>query len=218
MLKQVLIFIFSFSFITNFAQEKANPVKIINKEIPEIIENQIKEALKYYPELAETHIDFKFKDNIKNAFMVAQPKWYGVFQGKTKRAYTIKMKRNFQLKDASVPIEKIPSEVVIGWIAHELGHIMDYEKRSGIALLGFGVSYITSTRFLIRAEQTADVHAIDHGLGNYIINTKHYILDHEGISKKYKKKIRTYYMSPEMVVQYIEESDYDYDYEEDTEI
>lgn len=206
-----------FPFISN-AQDDTDRVDFLNnKTIPAVIAEEVEAALSYYPSLADTRIEFVFKDNINNSFMVAQPKWYGVFQGKNKRSYVIKMGREFQLNDnQSVPIEDLPENVLEGWIAHELGHIMDYKDRSGIALIGFGIRYITSKNYLINAEQMADIYAIDHGLGDFLISTKHFILDHDDIPSQYKKRIKRFYMSPEMVVQLIEESGIDID--EDSEI
>ncbi|MGK7391111.1 MAG: hypothetical protein ACNS60_12200 [Candidatus Cyclobacteriaceae bacterium M2_1C_046] len=209
-----ILFLFPF---TVSAQINIDSVDYLaNKSIPAVIAEEVESALSYYPELANTPIDFVFSKNIKKAFMVAQPKWYGIFQKKKNRGYIIKMGREFQLNDnKTVPIEDLPENVLEGWIAHELGHIMDYKDRSGIGMMGFGLRYITSKKFLINAEQMADVHAIDHGLGNYLISTKHFILDHDDIPSQYKKRIKRFYLSPEMVVQLIEESNMA---EEDSEI
>lgn len=209
-----LLFLFPFTLSAQIPTDSVD--YLVNKSIPEVIAEEVESALSYYPELANTHIEFVFSKNIKNAFMVAQPKWYGIFQKKKNRAYIIKMGREFQLNDnKSVPIEDLPENVLEGWIAHELGHIMDYKDRSGIAMMGFGICYITSKRFLINAEQMADIYAIDHGLGSFLISTKHFILDHDDIPSQYKKRIKRFYLSPEVVVQLIEESNDD---EEDSEI
>jgi hypothetical protein len=39
-------------------------------------------ALSHYPELEDVEIEFRYKNNIKNAFMQAQPKLANLFKGK----------------------------------------------------------------------------------------------------------------------------------------
>lgn len=183
---------------------KQDTMVITNKNIPEIIENPIKEALSHYPSLADTRIDFVFRDNINKSFMQAQPRWYGVFQRKKKRHYVIQMSPVMELNNQSIPIEEIPHQVIVGWIGHELGHIMDYTHRTGVGLIAFGVGYVSSQRYKIGAEQMADIYAISHGLGSQILATKEFILENANIDPTYQEKIKTYYMSPEEVLERIQ--------------
>ncbi|MEK6479086.1 hypothetical protein WJR50_16180 [Catalinimonas sp. 4WD22] len=178
-----------------------------NKNIPEIIRKEVIEALSHYPELAETPIDFVFRKDIIKSFMQAQPKWYGIFQGKKKRRYIVKITPALKLKNKSIPIEELPTDALVGWFGHELGHIMDYKNRSGFALLRFGIGYMTSEKYLMKAEQRADLYAINHHLGSEILSTKHFILDHAQIPLAYKERIRRLYMSPEEVMEIIDADD-----------
>ncbi len=177
-----------------------------NKVIPETLKNEILEALSYYPELENTHIDFLFYKNIKGSVMQAQPKiktmW---FRNKSKRSYKVKISRHLHLVHRDMKVEEVPHDVLVGWIGHELGHIMDYRDRSNLAMACFGVNYVCSKRFLRKAERNADKYAISHGLSDYIIETKHFILDHAKFPKAYKEKIRELYMSPEDVIASVEE-------------
>lgn len=186
--------------------EKSNMV-IRNKNIPSIIEAPIKEALSHYPELADTRIDFVFRENIKKSFMQAQPRWYGIFQRKKNRSYVIQMTPVMMLNNQSIPIEEIPHQVIVGWIGHELGHVMDYNHRMGVGLVAFGIGYVTSSRYKTGAEHMADIYAISHGLGSQILATKEFILDNAHIDKTYKNKIKSFYMSPEEVLERIQQNE-----------
>lgn len=176
-----------------------------NKIIPDIIKNEVHIALSFYPSLANTKIDFVFKENIKKSFMQAQPRWNSLFRNKKNRSYVILITPVFHLQGQSIPIEDLPKDVLVGWIGHELGHIMDYMNRSSLSLIGYGCGYIASRRYKTRAEKVADIHAIDHGMGQYIYEAKQYILNHAHIPEIYKDRIKRFYMSPEEVMMLVEE-------------
>lgn len=168
-----------------------------NKVIPNEIRELTLEALSYFPDLINTKIDFQFKNNIHGSVMQAQPKVGSLFvHSKENRAYKIKISRNLFLEDNPIPIEQLPDDVLLGWIGHELGHIQDYIERGSMNLLGFGVKYYLSNSFVTKAEIAADSYAVAHGLGEKIIATKNFVLNHDQIPLAYKQKIEALYLSP----------------------
>ena len=168
-----------------------------NKVIPNEIRELTLEALSYFPDLINTKIDFQFKNNIHGSVMQAQPKVGSLFMhSKENRAYKIKISRNLFLEDNPIPIEQLPDDVLLGWIGHELGHIQDYIERGSMNLLGFGVKYYLSNSFVTKAEIAADSYAVAHGLGEKIIATKNFVLNHDQIPLTYKQKIEALYLSP----------------------
>lgn len=176
-----------------------------NKTIPQEIRQVVLEALSYFPDLIHTEIDFQFKNAIHGSVMQAQPKISSLlFQNKQNRAYRIKISRYLALEDDTLPIESLPKEVLLGWIGHELGHIKDYLDRSAFNLLGFGVKYYLSNTFISEAEIAADSYAVAYGLGEKIIATKNFVLNHEKIPLDYKKKIETLYLSPGEILSMVE--------------
>lgn len=168
-----------------------------NKVIPDEMREIILTALAFYPELKDTDIEFVFKDNIRKSVMQAQPKLGTIFKRKSSRGYVIKISRYLKLSHEKVDITTLPFEVLVGWIGHELGHIMDYKDRGTFSMMGFGVRYILSTRFVLRAERAADLNALKHGLGSNIMKTKNFVLNHADIPSVYKERIKRLYMSPE---------------------
>jgi hypothetical protein len=172
-----------------------------NKTIPKVLEKEILKALSFYPELERTEIYFVFKQKIRGSVMQAQPKISTMFNAQ--RAYNINISALFKLKHSAIPIHQIPSDIIVGWIGHELGHVMDYENRSLGGMVGFGLGYLFSSRFVRSAERIADTYAVIHGLGNYILKTKHFILDHASLSEKYKQKIARLYLSPDDIVEQV---------------
>lgn len=181
-----------------------------NKEIPDEIRSVTLEALSYFPELLDTYIDFEFKKNISGSVMQAQPRVRSlIVNNKENRRYKIKISRFLELEDEMVPMEDLPRDVLLGWIGHELGHIKDYVGRSSINLMGFGAKYYCSSRFVTKAEIAADTYAVSCGMGDKIVATKNFVLNHDRLPEAYKNKIRSLYMSPGEIMSMVEVSEED---------
>ena len=178
---------------------------ITNKTIPKEIQDKVYEALKFFPSLAKTPIEFKFKKNIKKSTMQAQPKFSTIFRGKRSRCYMIFISEKFKISGAELSTRDIPHDVFVGWIGHELGHVMDYENMNNLQLVWFGFKYILLENHIIHAERKADHYAVKQGMEAYILKTKNFILNHADITETYKKRIKRYYLSPEEIMQLVSE-------------
>lgn len=185
------------------AMISTDSITLENKTIPESIKQEALTALSHYPELYDAKIIFKFKDHIKKSTMQAQPTWASFLKPKKDRGYIILISRSIQIETKEYTIEDIPSDVLVGWLGHELGHVMDYQDRSAAGMLIFGFKYLFSSKHIKEVERTADTYAIQHGMGDYILNTKNFILDNASISEKYKERLRSFYLSPEEVMELI---------------
>lgn len=174
-----------------------------NKQIPAVIEENVLKALSFYPELKKTTINFIFKKNIKTSVMQAQPVFTTLLKRRKHRSYRINISSEFKLTHSVMPINQIPDDVMVGWLGHELGHILDYESRSNTGMISFGYRYYFSSEYVKSAEVTADTYAVNHGLGKYIISTKRFILDHAELPKAYKDKIARLYLSPDVIVEQV---------------
>ena len=185
---------------------QAQNINLENKIIPESIKKEATEALSFYPELWNTAIEFKFKENIKKSTMQAQPRFSSIFKRKEKREYLILISRKIQIEGEHFTMDDIPSDVKVGWIGHELGHVMDYDDRTNVGLIILGIKYLFSASSIRKIERTADSYAISHGMGDYILTTKNFILENANLSEKYKDRIRRLYISPEEVMELINEN------------
>lgn len=185
--------------------QQKDSLKFSNKIVPDIIWREAYVALSHYPELKNTPIEIRFKDGIKKSFMQAQPKFSGLFKNRKNRSYFIFINEKFKIEDEIFDVSTVPSDVLIGWIGHELGHIMDYRDRSALDLVWFGIRYITSKNYIRDAERAADTYAVNHGLGENIIATKDFILNHSKLSKTYKDRIKNLYLSQEEIIVLIDE-------------
>ncbi|WP_166435202.1 hypothetical protein [Christiangramia sabulilitoris] len=185
--------------------QQKDSLKFKNKVVPDVIWREAYVALSHYPELRDTPIEFKFKKKIKKSFMQAQPKLGGLLKNRKNRSYVIYMNEKFKIEDEVFDVTAVPSEVLIGWLGHELGHIMDYRDRSALEMVWFGVRYLTSDNYIREAERVADTYAVNHGLGQEIIATKNFIINHSRLSDTYKNRIQDLYLSPEEIMVLINE-------------
>ncbi|MFW6019389.1 MAG: hypothetical protein ACOCPM_02310 [Bacteroidales bacterium] len=168
--------------------------------IPEEIKHVTLQALAFYPELQDIKIEFKFSENIRKSVMQAQPKYITMYKSRRKRTYLIKLSRYFKINQQKIHLYDLPEDVLIGWIGHELGHIIDYIKRNAWSMLLFGIGYSSSKSFIISAERTADTYAVNHGLGEYILKTKEFIMEKAGMPKSYIQRMNRYYLPPEEII------------------
>lgn len=196
-MKPFLILILFMSTTHNYAQVT----------IPNSIETEVVTALDYYPDLASTNIEIRFKKNIKKSTMQARPKFGSFFRSKKHREYVILISEKFKISDKEFATKDIPSDILIGWIGHELGHIMDYQNRSKLNLIWFGLKYVISDNHIIEAERAADSFAVSQGMESYILKTKDFILNNSEINPSYKLRIQKYYLSPEEIMDIVNERD-----------
>lgn len=139
--------------------------------------------------------------------MQAQPEFKSFLRQRKGRRYYIFISEKFRVDDQIFHTKNIPSDVMIGWLGHELGHIMDYERRSKWNLFWFGLKYLYLPSFTREAERTADVFAINHGMEKYILKTKNFILKNADLADDYKSRIKKFYLSPEDIMQLVNKRD-----------
>lgn len=173
--------------------------------IPAPVEKETAVALSHYPQLSDTHIRFRFKNNIKKSTMQARPTFWSFFRSRNKRRYVVMISRRFKITNKECNTADLPTDVLIGWFGHELGHIMDYHDRSNANLLAFGWKYLFSPRYVQEAERIADSNAVAHGMEEYILATKNFILNNADISRKYRQRIKKFYLSPEEIMVLVEQ-------------
>ncbi|MDP5229249.1 MAG: hypothetical protein NWQ38_02560 [Cellulophaga sp.] len=177
--------------------------------IPKAIKVEALKALSYYPELKHTAIEFKFKNDIKKSIMQAQPTFWSLLKAKKNRSYKIFISESFQIEGRQFSTADIPKNVLIGWLGHELGHVMDYRDRSSLNLIWFGIKYTFSDSYIKEAERAADTYAVEKNMDGYILETKNFILNHTDLSEAYKDRIKKYYLSPDEIVKLVEDRDLD---------
>ena len=130
--------------------------------------------------------------------MRAQPLINARFFTKSNRAFKIEIQTRPAF-DPSFKMENLPENVLIGWFAHEMGHLMDYLNRPWYDLIKLGLAYAILPIYRIGVERRAHLFAIEYGYAKYIQATKHFILKESNIPDYYRSRITKYYMTPEEI-------------------
>lgn len=149
------------------------------KIIPKRYEKEILEALRYYPELKNTNIEFRISHKgffAMNA-MINIPRLF------TKRRFYV-----IFLND-----EKIQRLKILSLITHELGHIVDYEKKSVCELIIFGIKYLFPfTRQNIEIEN--EIRNYYHGQSKFMIYYNDSLKKAKFLTKTYLKYHEKFYL------------------------
>ncbi len=126
--------------------------------------------------------------------MAARPLPWSVFRKPGERQYRIFINTSSELEGAL--LSDLSFNERIGVIAHELAHVLDYERRSGGELIGYGVNYLFSKRFKADLEKKTDSLAVSRGFGWQV----HAFTDHlhhcSGVSEEYLDYKKAHYYMP----------------------
>lgn len=152
------------------------------------------ETLAAYPELLP-HPIYLRKLPMRYSTMRAQPvlNWQLFFRRRW-RHYRVDFSNHLEVTE-HVKIRELPREVIVGWFAHELGHVVDYLNRPFRGMIAFGLGYAFWSRYMREAEKRADTIAVNHGFGIEVLATKRYLLDHATLPAHYKARLKKYYLS-----------------------
>lgn len=161
-------------------------------------------ALSNYEFKTGTRINL-VKTSIKGSTMQAQPvfQFKSLFTGLT--TYRIRLAKYVRGSN-TMKVEELPDEVLVGWFAHELGHVLDYQSQSFLGMIGYGIKYISSKGFRKKIEHRADQIAIEHGFHEEILATKKFLFTHEEIDPSYRMKMKRFYMPLRDVEEWIEKN------------
>lgn len=170
-----------------------NPEKHIIKA--KELEDEIKKALSFFPQLKNYSILFRFRIIERKSYMLAQPQIKSLWRHRSKRKYQIIISKNYFTKNPNFEDGRVPSDVVIGWIGHELGHILDYIDRSSLSLMWFGFKYYYFESFIREAEITADHNAVKAGLIKYLVISKEFARNPLYFKQDYIDKLNSLYPS-----------------------
>ena len=132
-----------------------------NKQIPAEYEEHIFLALHHFPELAQVRIKFRGAEQLEYPLKTT-PSRISLLAPPGKRTYTISI-----LTEAPEPMEKallknLPHEAKIAALAHELAHVVQFEKSGALQAVSMSLHTGNGYREL---ERGADIMVIEHGLG-----------------------------------------------------
>ncbi len=211
MLKNIFVLLFlSFNFLTTFGNVKIDcfaprlfpdtctSIEVLreqfgkNKIIPKEIEKECLIALSHFPELAETPIEFIYSP-IKFT-MQTQPKMSFLFHHEEHWRYKIQINDKPQ-RFTKLDFKDIPFLSRVGWVGHELSHIIDYQRFNVRQMIRFGIGYGIAGSYRKKVERRVDKIAIHHGLGRELYCAVNYMQNFSKASEKYKAAQKKHYLS-----------------------
>lgn len=143
-----------------------------NKKIPSILEKQVLFALSYFPELQHTKIKIKLKKN-NSGIISTRPTLGSIFRRSSKRSYIVII--NDSARGRVFPLFMNGGvNGQVGILGHEFCHILYFNKKTGLGLIGLGINHI-SKKYMDHFENKTDSVDIERGLGYQLIDWKQYL-------------------------------------------
>jgi hypothetical protein len=167
-----------------------------NKILPTELELECLVALSYFPELANVSIEFKWNNNLKST-MKMMPSITSFFFRK-KMKYVVHINQNATYTNLS--LQELTFNAKVGWLGHELGHVIQCTQKSRMGVLWMGISQV-SKKFVRKHERETDMITIEHGLGYALYEGMHYTFNQPDIHPNYIKGLKENYLSLEEILE-----------------
>lgn len=171
-----------------------------NKTIPKKVELAALVALSHYPELATERIIFKFQKI--STTMKAQPKWNFLLKKKKNRQYIVYLNSETD-KSTGLALEDLSFNALVGWIGHELGHLVDFTTKSNCKVVKTGTFYFSKKK-KAKYERSIDLITINHGLGYALYEGMEYVYENKNMSDEYRENLIDNYLSLQEIISQIE--------------
>lgn len=143
-----------------------------HKQIPAGYEKQILYTLSFFPELAKAKIKFRISRKTRS-IIATRPTWGALFRKANRRTYVVVMSDS--LSGIQRPaFTKGPVNGQVGILGHEFSHIVYFNQRSGLVLIGLGLAHL-SKKYIDRFEYSTDQATINRGLAFQLIDWKLYL-------------------------------------------
>lgn len=160
--------------------------KIITKEL----ELECLAALSYYPELLNEHVEFRWDNSISSTMKMLPTFTSFLFHKKLK--YVVYM--NKSAATTNLNINELSFNAKVGWLGHELGHVLQCVEKSRLGVLWMGICHI-SDKFIAKFERETDIITIKHNLGYALYEGMHYTLNNKKVNQEYIAGLKKNYLS-----------------------
>jgi len=165
------------------------------KMIPADLELECLTALSFYPELKNTDIEFRFGN--LNFTMISKPKFKSILKNRERRQYVIIIQKP-GLSRNNLEWRELTFNAMVGWIGHELGHILHYSHKSNGGILFTGLKY-AFPGYRRKMERFTDQLAIQHNLGYALYEGVDYTINSHA-TEHYKNSQEKFYLHPDEIL------------------
>ena len=167
-----------FAFQDTLANRKYNldSLKAIigeNKTLPKDFEVAAAIAYSAFPQLKNVDIEMMLTPD--GAPMEAAPVIKTLFGARENRRYYITLNDSQGSYFDPILLRSLPFDAQVGILAHELGHIVYYQKLNILQFAKWGLMYLISDEFRATHERSTDLMPLYHGLGNQIYQYAYFV-------------------------------------------
>lgn len=180
------------------------------KSIPVEFEKEILTALTFFPQLIDHRIDFQLRKGY--APLSSRPTYGGLFRSAKKRKYKVFISTGSGQMWDSIILKYAPFDPSVGVLGHELSHVLNFSRMSGLSLVGLGINHVSKS-YMNRFEFLTDSLCIEQGMGEYLLSMGVYVRKKFGAAdpeellvKGEKGNYKERYMSPSTIRLYMEDS------------
>ncbi|MCA9351329.1 hypothetical protein KC929_00945 [Patescibacteria group bacterium] len=135
-----------------------------------------------YPQLKEMRIKLKFKHGF---FFTMRSGIEFPSLWKKERVYFVAVNTN---KFDGI-LSQLSEDDLVGWFAHELGHIVEYNEMSNRKFIFFVIQYLFDIRFRFLVERRVNALTVNSGFAKELIGAWEKFLTLEGVHPRYKQYI-----------------------------
>lgn len=169
-----------------------------NKILPPGFELAAAIACSAYPELKDVTIKMELTQG--GAPMESTIVIKTLLKRHKKRRYLVLLNDAHNSYFDPILLRALPFDAQVGILAHELGHIVYYEKLNALEFGKWGLEYLRDDNFHACHERTTDLMPIYHGLGSQIYQYAYYVRHDPSCVELYEQGkgfIDKYYMTDE---------------------
>ena len=114
-----------------------------------------------------------------------------LFKKKENRQYIVYLNSKTD-KSTGLALEDLSFNALVGWIGHELGHLVDFTQKSNWKVIKTG-SYYFSKKKKANYERSIDLITINHGLGYALYEGMQFVYENENMSDDYRENLMDNY-------------------------
>jgi len=130
-------------------------------------------AYSAFPQLKNVDIEMMLTPD--GAPMEAAPVIKTLFGARENRRYYITLNDSQGSYFDPILLRSLPFDAQVGILAHELGHIVYYQKLNILQFAKWGLMYLISDEFRATHERSTDLMPLYHGLGNQIYQYAYFV-------------------------------------------
>jgi hypothetical protein len=164
------------------------------EELETRIQERFEHVRKHYKELDTTDIRLRFFP-LFYATMEARPSIVDFITNhkKDKRKFIIMINTSEGYREYAFPLYNVSNEILDGWLAHELGHIVFYQTLSHHKLALVPLRFMFDKKYKKFIESGADTLAEQHGFKQALHKGIELRLNDPSVSQEYKERLRKFY-------------------------